>query len=283
MLSAQAGRYAVGHFNISNLETLKAIFEIAKRLRAPVLIGTSEGERKFIGPRQAVALVRSLREEHSFPIYLNADHSKSLETAREALAAGYDSIHFDGSELPFEENLRQTKQLVEEARAKDAVITVEGELGYLRGGSEILDKPVAITPKDFTKPEEVETFVRETGVDILAVVIGNLHGMVSAQGGNPALDLERLAAIQERVGKTLIVLHGGSGTAPEDMQGAIRAGVSIVHINTEIRVAYTNALRHSIVARPKETTPYKFFPPVIEAMETVIERNIKLFGSAGRL
>lgn len=277
---AQAGRYALGHFNISNLETLRAIFETSQKLRAPVMIGTSEGERNFIGLRQAVALVRSLREEHNFPIYLNADHSKTEETALAALDAGYDSIHFDGSAMPFEENVRHAKKVVEAVRAKDPSISVEGELGYLRGDSKIIKEKIAVSPKDYTDPEQAAQFVKETGVDRLAIVVGNIHGISLDE---PDLDIDRIKKIRAVIPSNVsLVLHAGSGIPDDQIRAAIDAGIVNIHINTEIRVAYSTALRTYVVEHPDETTPYKLTSSAISAVDEIIAKKIKLFGSANQ-
>ncbi|HUY69528.1 MAG TPA: class II fructose-bisphosphate aldolase, partial [Candidatus Tyrphobacter sp.] len=235
---AEDKKIAVGHFNISDLAGLKAIFETARRLGLPVLIGTSEGEREFVGPRQAVALVESLREEYNWPVFLNADHTHSLQKIKEAVEAGYDAVLFDGGKLPFEENLRQTKEVVSYVRATRPEVTVEGELGYIGTSSAVFEKlpeGAAANEAQFTSVEEAKRFVEETGVDFLAPAVGNVHGMFK-NAPNPRLDIDRIRAIKEAVGIPL-VLHGGSGIVDEDFTAAVKAGISVVHINTEIRVA----------------------------------------------
>ena len=166
----------MGHFNVSNLELLKAVVEAAKEAKAPVMIGTSEGEREWLGLKSAVALVKSYRQDYPH-IFLNADHTKSPDKAFEAVEAGYDSIHFDGSALPIDENIKQTRIVVRYAKDKNKNISVEGELGYLKGDSQLTGKKIAVTIDDYTKPAEALRFVKETGVDRLAIVIGNIHGI----------------------------------------------------------------------------------------------------------
>src|SRR5262245_51758489 len=170
---------AIGHFNIADLVLLKAVFASAQELKVPVLVGASEGEREFMGVRQVAALVRSLREEYSLPIFLNADHTHSLASAVEAAKAGFDWIVFDLSTLPFEDNIRQTKAAVEALKAINPAILVEGEIGDIGSGSEIHDAAPDLQ-KGLTSPAEAKQFVEETRVDTLAPAVGNMHGMLKS-------------------------------------------------------------------------------------------------------
>src|SRR3989338_10160867 len=274
-------KWAMGHFNFSEDEALRAIVESASELKTPIFIGTSEGERKHIGIKQAVNLVRAFREEFGIPIFLNADHHKIFESIKEAVDAGYDAILADFSAKPFEENIKLTKQSVEYAKSKNPDIIVEGELGYVRGESKIQKEIIEIKTEDLTKPEEAEQFVRETGVDMLAPAVGNIHGIVA---NAPKLDFQRIADIKKAVGDNIyLVLHGGSGMSETDFKNAINAGISMIHINTEIRVAFTEALRKSVVEMPEETTPYKILTPSVEAMKKVIEKKLRIFGSINKI
>jgi fructose-bisphosphate aldolase class II len=190
---------AIGHFNISDLVTLKAVFEAARDLNAPVVVGTSEGERQFIGVRQVAAMVKSLREEYDFPIFLNADHTHSLLSAIEAAKAGFDWIVFDVSTLPFDENVRQTKAAVEVLKALRPDILVEGEIGDIGSGSEIHDAAPELQ-KGLTTPAEAKQFVEETRVDTLAPAVGNMHGSLKSMVAGETkkrLDIERIRAIKE--------------------------------------------------------------------------------------
>ncbi len=271
---------AIGHFNISNLETLRGIFEAAKKLDLPVIIGTAEGERNFIGTKQAVALVRSLREEYDYPIFLNSDHTYSLDKVKEAIDAGYDAVIFDATDLSYDENIKITKQCVEYARSVNPDIIVEAELGFIGKSSQVLEgipEGVKITEEFLTKPEEAKKFIDETGVDMLAPAIGNIHGMLKG-GLNPALNIKRIKEIKEAVGIPL-VLHGASGNSPEDIKEAIKAGMSVVHVNTEIRVAFRKALVKSLQDNPDEVAPYKYMKDCVKAVEVVIEEKLKLFSN----
>src|SRR5690242_17945862 len=188
----------VGHFNIADFVMLKAVFASAQELKVPVIVGASEGERKFLGVRQIGALVRSLRDEFDFPIFLNADHTHSLANAIEAAKAGFDSIVFDLSALPFEENIRHTKAAVEALKAINPAILIEGEIGDIGTGSEIHDVAPDLS-KGLTTPEEAKQFVDATGVDILAPAVGNMHGMLESmvQGQTKKrLDITRITQIK---------------------------------------------------------------------------------------
>lgn len=208
---------AVGHFNISDLVTLKAVFDAARDLRVPVIVGVSEGERQFIGTRQAAAVVKSLREEYDFPIFLNADHTHSLPSALEAAKAGYDWVVFDVSTLPFEENVRQTKAAVEALKGLCPDILVEGEIGDIGSGSEVHERTPDLK-KGLTTPAEAKQFVHETHVDTLAPAVGNMHGMLKsmiAGETSKRLDIERIRAIKAAT-QIFMTLHGASGTGLQE-------------------------------------------------------------------
>ncbi len=269
---------AIGHFNISNLETLRGIFNAAKNLNVPVIIGAAEGERNFIGVKQAVALVKSLREEYNYPIFLNADHTYSFEKLKEAVDAGYDAVIFDATGLSFEENIKITKQCVEYARSVNPNIIVEAELGFIGKSSQVLEgipEGVKITEEFLTTPEEAKKFVEETDVDMLAPAVGNIHGMLKG-GKDPALNIKRIAEIKKAVSIPL-VLHGASGNSAEDIKEAIKAGISVVHVNTELRVAFRKALVKSLQENPDEVAPYKYMKDSVKAVSEVVESKLALF------
>jgi len=282
---AQAKKYAIGAFNFSTAEILKAIVLAAKELKSPIIVATSEGEANFFGIQEAVALIDAWRVATKLPIILNLDHGKNLSVIKKAIAAGYDAIHFDGSALPYLENIKQTKAVVDYARAVektfDRKIIVEGELGYLRGSSSLHSEALKIEPEDMTMPGQAKDFVEHTGVDSLAVVIGNAHGIFT--NSVEKLDLKRLAEIKEAVGdKTFLVLHGGSGILNDDIKKAIKQGIVKININTELRLAYKDALEEELKEAPQETTPYKVLAPSVEAVKKVVEEKIKLFGSKNK-
>lgn len=279
----QAARdgWSTGHFNISNLEQLRAIVLAAKELNSPMIIGLSEGERKFFGLKQAVEMVKVFGEEFGIPIFVNPDHSHSVESAKAAFDAGFDSIHIDLSKESYKDNIEGTREVVDYVKTKNPDISVEGELGYLRGESKIQKEVIEILPEDLTKPEEAAEFVEKTGVDRFSGAYGNIHGIAANE---PKLDIERIKAIRKILpGKVSLVLHGGSGISDEEMREAIKAGISNIHINTEIRVAYTEALKKALKDNPDEAAPYKIFPPVIEAVKNKVVEKLQLFGSVNRL
>ncbi len=269
---------AIGHFNISNVEGLWGVFRAAKKLELPVIIGVSEGERDFIGVHQAACLVKSIREQNDYPIFINADHTYSVERVKEAIDAGFDSVIFDGAQLSFEENVKNAKQCVEYARSVGRDVLIEGELGYIGTSSKLLDavpEGVVTSGEGLTTPEQAADFVRQTGVDMLAPAVGNVHGMMKT-GHDPKLDIERVKNIRQAAGVPL-VLHGGSGTIDQDFTDSIKAGISIVHINTELRVAFKKALQLSLQENPEEIAPYKFLKDSVKAVEKVAEERLKLF------
>jgi fructose-bisphosphate aldolase class II len=275
---AQQSRRAIGHFNISDLVLLKAVFGAARGLNVPVLVGLSEGEREFVGTRPIAAFVRTLREEFDYPIFLNADHTHSLAKGIEAAKAGFDAIVFDLSALPLEENARQTKQAVEALKAINPSMLVEGEIGDIGSGSEIHERSPDLA-KGLSSPEEAKEFVESTGVDVLAPAVGNMHGMLRSMVKGETkkhLQIERIAAIKRAAG-VFLTLHGGSGTEDEDLRRAIAAGINIVHINTELRVAWRNGLQEGLAKEPDELAPYKILPFAVDSVKQVVESRLRLF------
>jgi len=271
---------AIGHFNVSDWVLLKAVLESAQQLRVPVVVGASEGERRFFGVRQIAAVVKSWREECDCPIFLNADHTHSLPNALEAAKAGFDAIVYDLSALPFEQNVRQTKEAVDALKAVNPAILVEGEIGDIGTGSEIHDKAPDLSA-GLTSPTEAKQFVEETGVDILAPAVGNMHGMLKSmvQGQTrKRLDIRRIAEIKNAAHVPL-TLHGGSGTDDDDLRSAIAAGINIVHINTELRVAWRRGLEEGLTKQPNEVVPYKILPFAVEAVEKVARSRLELFNA----
>ncbi len=274
---------AIGHFNISNLEALHGIYQAAKKLNVPVIIGLSEGEEDFVGREEAVGMIREIREKENFPIFLNADHHYSFERVKASIDSGFDTVIFDGANLSFEENVKVTKQCVDYAHevmknnspAGERDILVEAELGYIGSGSNIKDT-IPEGAGILTKVADAKNFVEQTGVDMLAPSVGSIHGLIKS--GKPHIDSALVAEIKNTVGIPL-VLHGGSGLRDEDFTNAISAGISIIHINTEIRLAYDEALKKSLADNPNETTPYKILEPAVEAIEKIVESRLKLFNN----
>ena len=269
--------YALGHFNFSTLGILRAIVQACEELKSPVFVGTSEGEAKYVGYGQAAAQVSVWRAEAGLPIFLNADHHKTFESAKAAIDAGYDSVQIDETALSLEENIEVSKRVVEYAKSINSDISVEGGLGYIRGSSELHKEKIEVKPQDMTTPQEAKRFVEETGVDRLAIVFGNIHGVSAA--GNPRLDIERLKEIHEAIPDVPLTLHGGSGISDEDIVATLPHGMSNIHVNTEIRAAYTDALRASLDEDKEQTTPYKYLNSADEAAQRIVEEKLKLFNA----
>lgn len=264
--SAKKGKWAIGQFNFSNLETLQAIIQAGKNLKSPLIVGTSERESRFLDPEKAVFLVSFFKKKTGLPVFLNLDHGQSLDYIKEVIAAGYGAVHFDGSHLSLRENIEITRKVVAYARKKG--VLVEGEVGVIGG--------------KLTDPEEAQEFVRKTKVDTLAVNVGTIHG-IGKSGKNPPINLQKLKEIRKRVGDTPLVLHGGSGTPVEDIKSAIKLGITKVNINTELRRSFTNTLKALFEKNPEEVTPYKYLPEVILAVQKIVEEKIKLFGSVNKI
>jgi len=276
--NAESNGTAIGHFNISDWILLKAVFAAAYELKVPVIVGVSEGERAFLGVAQVATLVRSLREQEGFPIFLNADHTHSLDSAVAAAKAGFDSIVYDLSALPFEENVKQTRQAVEVLKSINPTVLVEGEIGNIGTGSEIHDS-LPDDSRELSTAEEARQFVEATEVDVLAPAVGNSHGMLQAMVRGEVkkrLDLQRIRDIK-RASKSFLTLHGGSGTEDSDLRGAIAAGINIIHINTELRVAWRKGLEEALAQKTREIVPYKLLPVAEELIKQVVLARLRLF------
>lgn len=268
---------AVGHFNFSDLAGLYAIADAARELNVPVIVGVSEGERGFTGVLEAAALVKSLAARYSQRIYLNADHTHSLEGAIAAAKAGFDSVVYDRSDLPMQQNIEETARAVKELKAINPEIIIEGEIGNIGSGSEVHEK----APENIglsTVQEAVE-FVQATKVDVLAPAVGNMHGILPSMlkgDVQKRLHIDRIKEISEAT-KLFMTLHGGSDTNEEDLRAAIKAGLTVVHINTEIRVAWRKALDAEVSADKNQIAPYKVFAPVQKAVEAVVRSKLEIF------
>lgn len=279
---AAKNKWSTGHFNASESDQFRAICEAAQEIRSVALIGTSEGEAKHLGYLQAVALRNAFRREMNIPVFLNSDHHKSVEAAKRAIDAGYDSIHVDLSHLSFDENAAGTREVVKYAKeTQNLEINVEGELGYLRGDSKVQQQKIEVRPEDYTDPMKAKEFIQKTGVNRLAIAVGNIHGISLDE---PALDIERIQAIRTEIPEeTTLVLHAGSGIPEDQIRSAIAAGIANIHINTDIRVAYSHALREELLKNPEETTPYKFDSPAREILKKLIIEKLTLFGAINRI
>ncbi|MDP3882847.1 MAG: class II fructose-bisphosphate aldolase [Candidatus Staskawiczbacteria bacterium] len=279
---AREGKWAIGQFNFSDFTQVKGIVAVAEKSKSPVILGTSEGESKFFGIEEAVAIRNVLRKKTGLPIFLNLDHGKSFEYLKKAVDAGYDMVHFDGSKLSLEENIKISKEVVKYAKWRGAL--VEGEVGRIgTDSSKLYLEKFEIKEDDLSKPAEVEEYMEKTGVNLIALSIGNFHG-IEISGVCPNLRIDILEKVEKEMGtKALVVLHGGSGTMEEDIKKAIKAGVIKININTELRLAFSGNLRRVLSADPEEIVPYKFLPVVQKSVEKLVEYKMGLFGSSGKI
>jgi fructose-bisphosphate aldolase class II len=274
----QSAHRALGHFNISDSNQLRAIALAAQATGLPAIVGLSEGEREHFTLIEARALIDAYQRE-GVPLYLNADHTYSLAKAKDAIDAGVDSIVVDGAQLRIAENIALAAEVAAYARARRDVV-VEGELGYIGMGSELHEAlPQGVTLDNLTTVAGAQEFVSRSGVDCLAPAVGNIHGMLK-NASEPRLHPERVKEIADAV-KVPLVLHGASGNTPEDIEACIKAGVAIVHINTEFRLAYRAGLAESLAAHPDEAAPYKYLAPAEEEMKTFLVDKMRLFAGQG--
>jgi fructose-bisphosphate aldolase class II len=283
---AEDKHVAIGHFNISDALALDAIVDAARELSVPVIIGVSEGERGFLGTKRTADLVNSIREEYDYPIYLNSDHTHTFEGIKEVVDAGFDAAVFDpvakarkeGRPFSIEEHIAITKEVVAYAKEKNSDFLIEGELGYIGSSSSMHDEMpegADVTEDNITKVEEAKRFVDETGIDLLAPSVGNVHGMFK-HARNPRLFIDRIRDIRQGAGVPL-VLHGGSGISDEDFVAAIDAGVAIVHINTELRVAWRKGLERSLSKDIEQIAPYKLLLDAKQGVHDATARRLRLF------
>ncbi len=279
---AQKEKYALGAFNTSNLEVTQAIARAAEAQKSPAMISVTESALKYAGFNTLIKIVQSIIEESKMPLVLHLDHGKSYEICKKCIGAGFKSVMIDGSSLPFEKNVELTKSVVDYAHKKE--VFVQAELGKIpRVSSENKSKKVDVKIGEMEKtvPEEAEKFVALTGVDTLAVIIGNIHGMYAPQG-NPRLNLELLKKIKARVSVPFI-LHGGSGIPDKDVKKSIaEGGIVTVNVDTEVRVSFINALEKFYAGGEQTSDPRKILSLARGAAQKKVEEKIKLFGGNGK-
>ena len=273
---AKSRRVAIAHFNISDSTQFNAIVKAAHDLGEPVVIGVSEGESDFLGLHAASALVAAAKAQGK-RVYLNADHSYSAARAISAIDAGFDSVIIDGAKASFEDNVLMTKEVVAYARASGRDVLVEAELGYIGTSSKLLEAlpdGVVVSEATMTSVDEASRFIGATGIDLLAPAVGNVHGIVAS--GNPRLSISRIKELSS-VSTAPLVLHGGSGTSDADFVAAVEAGIAMIHINTEIRLAYRKGIEASLAKDLKEVAPYRFLEGGRAAVEETVRARIELF------
>ncbi len=279
---AKKENFAIPALNAGNLETIKGIVAAAVEAKSPVIIETSTGETKWMEAENVLCICRNFSDKYKIPIIVNLDHAYTYEDTRPGFEAGYDLIHFDGSKLPYEENIEVCKRIVPEAHGKGQM--VEGEIDKILGsGSEVhtgetVDPAVIESGK--SHPETAAKFVAETGVDIFASFFGNVHGIYP--GYTPQLDIDLLKAVGQAIPNTFLSMHGSSGTPDDQVRAAVAADVVKVNVNTEIRLAYRESLEKALVEH-KEIAMYKVFPGVVEEVKKEALRWINLCGSGGKI
>ena len=278
LVKAHEGHYAVGQFNINNLEWTKAILLTAEELRSPVILGVSEGAGKYMcGYKTVVGMVNGMLEELNItvPVALHLDHG-SYNGAKKCIEAGFSSIMFDGSSLPIEENIEKTRELV--ATCDELGLSIEAEVGSIGG-----EEDGVVGMGECADPEECKK-IADLGVTMLAAGIGNIHGVYPANW--PGLSFETLEAVQSAVGDMPLVLHGGTGIPDDMIQKAISMGVSKINVNTECQLVFAEATREYIEAgkdkQGKGFDPRKLLAPGTEAIKAKVKEKMEIFGSVGK-
>ncbi len=295
---AQEGGYAIGAFNVNNMEIIQGIVDAAKEEKSGLILQVSAGARKYANSIYLRKLVEAAIEDSDLDIVLHLDHGENLEIVKQCIDDGFTSVMIDASHYPFEENVRITKEVVDYAHARGVV--VEAELGKLAG----VEDAVSVAKEDatYTDPDEAVEFVKRTGIDSLAVAIGTSHGAYKFKG-EPKLDFERLEKIGKLIPNTPLVLHGASTVLPEfvelcnkyggDIPGAqgvpeemlrraAQMNVAKINIDTDLRLAMTAAIRQFMVENPSEFDPRKYLGPARAAIKGMVQHKIKnVLGSSG--
>ncbi|MEW9080120.1 class II fructose-1,6-bisphosphate aldolase [Terrisporobacter glycolicus] len=266
---AQEGKYAVGAFNVENMEMVMAVIEAAEELNSPVIMQTTPSTVKYAGIDYYLSNVNSAAKKSRVPVALHLDHGSSFDLAMQALRGGYTSIMIDGSHNIFEENIKITKRVVD--ACKPSSIPVEAELGKVGGKEDDLDGGCG----GYTDPKEAKEFVQRTNVDSLAVAIGTAHGVYD---GIPKLDLDRLSEIRELVDVPL-VLHGASGLSQEAIKESINRGICKVNFATELRIAYTDGVKKTLKENPETIDPKKYGKVAMENVKDLVKNRINMCGS----
>ncbi len=269
---AQKHHYAVGAFNVNNMEIVQAIIQAAEELQAPVILQASQGGMKYAGVSYIAALGLLAAKEASVPVALHLDHGTDFPEVIKCIRHGFSSVMIDGSRFALEENIAFSQRVVEIAHAVD--VSVEAELGKIGGTEDHIT--VSDREATFTDPDEAQYFVEQTGVDSLAIAVGTAHGVYK---GEPKIDFDRIRAIREKVSVPL-VLHGSSGVPYEALEEAVKCGICKINIDTDIRASFAKAVKEVVATKPDEIDPRKILGPAREAMKEVVKEKIQVFGSA---
>lgn len=273
LLKAQEGHYAVGAFNVENMEMVMAVIGAAEELNSPVILQTTPSTVKYAGLDYYLANVKVAAEKASVPVAMHLDHGSSFELAMQALRTGYTSIMIDGSHESFEDNIAVSKAVADACRPSD--IPVEAELGKVGGKEDDLDGGEG---NAHTDPQEAKEFVERTGVSSLAVAIGTAHGIYK---GEPKIDLDRLSEIREVVSVPL-VLHGGSGIPDEIIKESIRRGIAKVNYATELRIAFSNGVKKVLAENPDVIDPKKYGAAGRDFVKEFVKGRMEVCGSINR-
>ena len=282
MQRSRQQKFAVGAFNVDNQETLIAVARAAQKLNAPVLVEVSDGEVEALGLENVRDMVDNYKVEYGIEMYINLDHSPTVESCKRAIDAGYEFIHIDISQANHdaseEEIIAMTKEVVDYAKFTGAL--VESEPHYFGGSSNLHEETIdyEAIKKTFSTPEGTRSFVDATGIDTFAAAVGNLHGKYPVP---KELDLELLTKIRDSI-NCQISLHGGSGTPLHFFEEAAKIGVSKININSDMRFVFRTTLERVLADNPKEYAVVKLMPTVYEAVQAVVEEKIQAFGSAGK-
>lgn len=273
--TAKKERYAVGQFNLNNLEFTQAILQAAEEERSPLICGVSEGAARYMGGFETVvAMVKTLMKAYgvTVPVAIHLDHGSSFEKCVQAIRAGFTSVMYDGSHLPLEENIANTKKVVEVAHALG--VSVEAELGRV-GGQE---DDIVVAEEAYAIPAECERLVAETNVDCFAPALGSVHGPYK---GEPNLGFEQMEEIMHLTNVPL-VLHGGTGIPTKDIQKAISLGTAKINVNTENQIAATKAVKKVFAEKPELYDPRKYLGPARQAIQETVKGKMREFGSANK-
>lgn len=271
---ADQNGYAVGAFNVNNMEIIQAIAEAAGDLKAPVILQASQGAIKYAGVEYITSLVKTTAELVDVPMTLHLDHGTDFEEIMKCIRNGFTSVMIDASKHELEENIRLTKEIVRIAHSVG--VSVEAELGKIGGTEDQI--VVSEAEATYTDPEEARIFVEETGVDSLAIAVGTAHGVYK---GEPKVDIERIKEI-DRVVAVPLVLHGSSGVPYDTLENAVKAGIRKINIDTDIRASFAGAVKEFVESNPEQIDPRKILKPARARMADTVKEKIKVFGSDGK-
>jgi fructose-bisphosphate aldolase class II len=275
---ALAGGWALGAFNVANLEFVQAVIGAAEKMQAPVIVQTSEGAIEYAGEKVLAALTREVAARVTVPIILHLDHGKSLKMVKRCVAAGYTSVMIDASQQDLAENIKVTREVVDYAKGEG--VWVEAELGAIIGQEGMVELAGGKTPTALlTKPEEAEEFVSKTGVDALAVSVGTIHGVFE---GQEYIRFELLEELQRRLGDFPLVVHGSSGLPAEDLRQVAATSVCKFNVDTELRLSFEAALRDYLAQPQTKVDPRQLLGAGREAVQNIVEEKLTIFGATGK-